>query len=113
MNKLNFNTYVIDLLKDYDIRYTFNVNDLVDYKNFDCNPLIDKHFLKSFSESFPLSPLPNTHPITIERVDKILKNETIATKSSETHKYLIRQREKTPTINLWLDRGNLQRIDPV
>jgi len=38
LNKLNCNTYVIDLLRDYDINCTFNVNDLVDYKSFDCSP---------------------------------------------------------------------------
>jgi len=49
LNKLNYKTYVIDLLRDYDISYTFNINDLVDYKGFDCNPCIDKPSLKSFS----------------------------------------------------------------
>jgi len=35
LNKLNCNTFVIDLLKDYDISCTFNVNNLADYKDFD------------------------------------------------------------------------------
>ena len=79
MNKLNCNIYVINLLRDYDISCIFNVNDLVDYKNFDCSPLIVKPSLKSFYERPPLTPLTNTHLITLEKVDKVLENETITT----------------------------------
>ena len=40
LNKLNCNTYVINLLRNYGISCTFNVNDLVIYKGFDCNTLV-------------------------------------------------------------------------
>ena len=60
LNKQNCNTYVIDLSRDYDINCIFNINNLVDYKDFDCSLMIDKPFPKLFSES---SPLQNTHPL--------------------------------------------------
>jgi len=75
LNKLNCNTYVIDLPKDYCISCTFNVNDLVDYKSFDCSPLIVEPSPKSFSERPPITPLLNNHPITAEKVDKVLEDD--------------------------------------
>jgi len=57
LNKLNCNTYIINLLRDYDISCTFTVNDLMDCKDFDCNLLIDKHSPKPFSESPSISSL--------------------------------------------------------
>ena len=43
LNKLNCNTYVIDLLRDYDISCTSNVNALVDYKDFIVAPCLLSH----------------------------------------------------------------------
>jgi len=60
--------------------------DLVDYKGFDCSLLIEKHPPKLFSENLSLSTLSNTHPLTTERVDKILEDETITTKFGRNHR---------------------------
>jgi len=51
LNKLNCNICVINLPIDYGISCTFNVNDIVNYKGFDCSSLINKSFPKSLYES--------------------------------------------------------------
>jgi len=39
LNKTDNNAYVIDLPKDFVIDYIFNVEDLVDFKDHDFNPI--------------------------------------------------------------------------
>jgi len=75
--------------------------------------LVDKFSPKPFSESLSLIPLSNTHLITVERVDKVPEDETIPTKSGGTHRYLIRWKERTSTVDSQLDRCDLNQIDQV
>ena len=66
---MNNNTHVVDLSKYFDINYTFNIEDLVDYKNFDfnsINPQDDKPSLELFSESLLLPSLPGIHSNTVK-----------------------------------------------
>ena len=95
LNKLNCDTYAIHFSRDYVINCTFNINDLVDYKGLDCSPLIDKPSTKSFFENSSLSPLSNTHPITTKKVDKILKDEIIITKSGNLYVLDLLERKGT------------------
>ena len=51
LTKLNDNTYVTNLLEDFEISFTFNIEDLVDYKGPDLNPissLVDEPTLSHF-----------------------------------------------------------------
>ena len=53
------------------------------------NPLVDKPSSELFSEIFSLPSLPDTHSNTIDKVDKLLDDEIMATKSNGTRMYLI------------------------
>ena len=53
LTKLNDNAYAIDVLEDFKINLTFNIDDLVEYKSLNFNPsntLVDEpspgHFLR-------------------------------------------------------------------
>ena len=82
----------------------------MDYKSFDCSPSIIEPSLKPFFERPSFTPLPDTHLITVETVDKILEDKIITTKIGGTHRYLNRCKRKTPTVDSQLDRGDLLRI---
>ena len=41
-----------------------------------------------------------------------MNDEIITTKDGGTHKHLIRWKEKPPTDDSWIDRSELQKIDP-
>jgi len=61
--KLNDDIYVIDLLIDFSINSTFNINCLVDYKGLiNIIPLADKAYPEPIFESPFFSPLPYILP---------------------------------------------------
>ena len=65
-----------------------------------------------FYESLSLLPLPNNHPSTTEKIDKILNDEIIFKEDSGTWRYLICWKGKSPTEDTWLDRSDLKLINP-
>jgi len=83
LKKQNCNVYVID----FGISFIFNIEDLMDYKDFDFNPnnfLIDEpsHELIFERPSLPL--ISNSLSNTVNQIDKILDDEIIVAR-----KYLV------------------------
>ena len=74
--------------------------------------MVDEPTPEPFSEGPPFPPLPDINPNTTENIDKILDDEIISTRDGGTRRYLIRWKGKSPAEDTWLDRSELQQIDP-
>jgi len=60
IDKINSDAYVVDLLSDFDISLSFNIEDLIAYKGpnfFPDNPLLDEPSHEPLSERPLLPPL--------------------------------------------------------
>ena len=87
----------------------------MDYKGPNFNPnnsLDDKSSLEPISERHSLPPLSNILLNTVDQIDKFVDDEIISTKDWGTRKYLVRWKGKSPTDDSWIDRSELQKIDP-
>ena len=80
MKKLGSNAYIVDLPSDCDISSTFNVSDLIKYKEpitIPSNILELDPFLES--EPHPKCP-PPTIPRKHDRINKILDKQVVSTR---------------------------------
>ena len=105
MKKLNNNVYIIDLPKNFGIG-SINVEDLVDYKGLNFNPLVNE---PSSEPIFEMRAPPFLHsqiilPNTADKVDKMM---IIATKDDGTRRYLVYWKRKAPTDDMWIDQSDL------
>ncbi|PKU66219.1 hypothetical protein MA16_Dca009593 [Dendrobium catenatum] len=95
---------------------TFNIEDLVAFDGPDFNPEnpLNIEPCESIPSEIPsLPPLPKipTLPNT-EKIETILSDEIISTRDGGRHRYLVRWRGKPETEDTWLERDEIQRLDP-
>ena len=115
IKRINDNAYVLDLPEGFGISPIFNIEDLVAYKGPDFNPnnpLLDEPTQDLTSEGPSLPPLPNIPPYAAEQIDKIIEDEIISTTDGGTRRYLVHWKGKPKSDDTWLDREDVQRLNP-
>ena len=106
------NVYVLELPPELGISSTFNISDLVEYKEpamIPCEPFEPDPILES--EPNPECP-PLNWPERSERIKRILNNQTISTRNKGYQRYLVRWQGRPESKDSWITREDLQRIDP-
>ncbi|KAI0503728.1 hypothetical protein KFK09_014667 [Dendrobium nobile] len=116
ISKVNNNAYVLDLPEGFNMNHTFNVEDLVASEGPEFNPdnpLHNEPCENPPSEIPSLPPLPNLPHLPIsEKIEAILDDEIISTKEGGRQRYLVHWKGKPATDDTWIDREELQGLDP-
>ena len=116
MKKINSNAYVVDLPSDFDTSLSFNIEDLIAYKRpkfFPDNPLLDEPSPEPSPERPLLPPLPQIHPTHMaEQIDEIIDDQIVSTRDGGYHRFLVRWKGLPDSDNTWINRKELQRLDP-
>ncbi|KAI0491510.1 hypothetical protein KFK09_025770 [Dendrobium nobile] len=114
--KVNNNAYVLELPEGFNMNPTFNIGDIVAFEGPDFNPnnpLHNELYVTPPGEIPGLPPLPNLpHLPRAEKIETILDDEIISTKDGGRQRYLVHWEGTPETEDTWIDREELQRLDP-
>ena len=112
LKKIGSNAYILELPSDLGISPTFNVSDLIEYKEpmmIPSEPFGPDHIFES--EPVPEYP-PTTIPQKKEKIEQILDDKIVTTRNKDYYRYLVRWQGRPDSDNSWITREDLQRLDP-
>ena len=112
LKKIRSNAYILELPSDLGINPTFNVSDLIEYKEpmmIPSEPFGPDHIF----ESEPLPEYPQTTiPQKWEKTEQILDNKIVTTRNKDYYRYLVRWQGRPKSDDSWIAREDLQWLDP-
>ena len=112
LQKIGSNAYILELPSDLGISLTFNISDLIEYKEpmmIPSEPFRPDHVF----ESEPvLECPPTTIPQKRENFEQILDDKIVTTRNKDYYRYLVRWQGRPESDNSWVTKEDLQRIDP-
>ena len=112
VKRIGPNAYVLELPPDIGISSTFNVSDLVEYKE----PILIPSEAFGSEPTIESDPIPECLPPTIperrEKIERILDDKTITTRNKDYQRYLVQWQGRPESDNSWITREDLQRINP-
>ena len=108
IKKISSNAYVLELPSDLGISPTFNVSDLIEYKEpmmipsepFGPDPIFE-------SEPIPECP-PTAFPKKREKIEQILDVKIVTTRNRDYYRYLVRWQGRPESDNSWITGEDLQ-----
>ena len=95
----------MDLLSNFGISCTFNVENLVSYRctfDTDSDPFVDEPTPNLLFESLPLPPLSPKLSYATENIDSILDNQIVSTRDGGTRRYIIKWKGRSDSENSWI-----------
>ncbi|KAL6191584.1 hypothetical protein ACLB2K_037974 [Fragaria x ananassa] len=107
LQRAGTNAYVLELPSEMGISSTFNVEDLLPYKEH-VVPLLP--FSSEFSPIIP--PQPHSKAPKRDVVEDIVDEQVISTRQGGYQKYLIKWKDRPDSDNTWVTKEELQRINP-
>ena len=110
IEKVGPNAYVLELPPDLGISSTFNISDLVEYREpaiipseaFGPDPLIEREL----TQQCPLN-----WPECREKIERILDDQAISTRHKGYQRYLVRWQGRPESEDSWITREDLQCMD--
>ena len=103
---------MLDLPSDLGISSTFNITDLVEYREPATIPSEAFGPIPSIeSDPYPECP-PINWPERGERIERILDDQAITTRGRGYQRFLVRWQGRPESDDSWISREDLQRLNP-